>query len=184
MRLTLCFSKMWLLSFCVLLMFVLSISLSLQFISVSYCFLFYPYFPFAYISPPFSTQTSWVSPKPFANCPPPLLLLLAPCPIRALSCPRGCVVRECQLHFAESKLEAASNRGSEWWIGRLWAEIPESFWGWRWRAGPGCEWASYPGPGGADIVRGAGEMELVQHQRGSLQCRGGRTQQPCGDLQN
>lgn len=170
---------MWLLPIFASLMFVLVLSLSVQFTLASYCFLFYPYLlSFCIYSPPlaFSTPFSWVSPKLFA--------LLAPCPIRALSCTRGCVLRECQLHLAESKLEAASSGGSEWRVGRLYAEIPESLWGRRRRSGPGSEGASYPGPTGADSVRGAGEMELVQRYRGSLHCRGDWTQQPGCDLQN
>ncbi len=112
------------------------------------------------------------------------IALLAPCPIRALSCTWGCVLRECQLHLSESKLEAASKGGPEWRFGRLWAEIPESFWGRRRRSGPGGEWASYPGPAGADSIRGAGEIQLVQHHNGSYHRRGDWTQQPGCALQD
>lgn len=163
-------------------MFVLVLSLSVQFTFVSYCFLFYPYllsfcsyFPRLLLFQPHSLG-SLLNSLPIA--------LLAPCPIRALSCTRGCVLRECQLHLAESKLEAASIGGPEWRVGRLWAEIPESFWGRRRRSGPGSEGASYPGPAGADSVRGAGEMELVQHHHGSFNCRGDWSQQPSCPLQN
>lgn len=49
----------------------------------------------------------------------PIALLLAPCPIRALIGTRGGVLRECQLHLAENKLEVASSGGPEWRVGRL-----------------------------------------------------------------
>lgn len=161
----------------------MSVPVLSQFTLVSYCFLFYPYLlsfclyftPLLLFQPPFS----WVSPKLFLP-----ITLLAPCPIRALSFTRGCVLRECQLNLAESKLEAASNGGPEWRVGRLCPEIPESFWGRRRGSGPGGEGASYLSPAGADSVRGAGEMELVQHHHGSLHCRGDWTQQPGCPLQN
>lgn len=156
--------------------FVPVLSLSVQFTLVSHCFHFFILIscPFACIFP--SPGSSLLNSLPIA--------LLALCPIRALSRTRGCVLRECQLHLAESKLGASSNGGPEWRVGRLWAEIPESFWGRRWRSGSGGERPSYPGPAGADSGRGAGEMELVQHHYCSLHRRGDWTQQPCCALQN
>ena len=168
-------------------MFVLVLSLSVQFTLV---FLLFPFF---YPSPPTSVLVfsllfflpSFFNPfllglflNSLPNAP------LAPCPIRALCCTQGCFLRECQLHLAEGKLEAASNRGPEWRVGRLWAEVPESFWGRRPWAGPGDEGASYPSPAGADSGWGAGKMELVQHHRGGLHHRGDWTQQSDCALQN
>lgn len=151
-------------------------------ISFSSVYLSFSLFPFLSLSPvlllvfPPSLGSSLLNSLPIA--------LLALCPIRALSRTRGCVLRECQLHLAESKLEASSNGGPEWRVGRLWAEIPESFWGRRWRSGSGGERPSYPSPAGAYSGRGAGEMELVQHHYCSLHRRGDWTQQPCCALQN
>lgn len=175
---------MWLCPSFVWAMFVLVLSFSVHFTLVSYCFPFLPSppLPFTCIFPLSSFfQTPFLLDL-FLNSLP--IALLAPCPTRALSCTQGCFLRECQLHLAEGKLEAASSRGPEWRVGRLWAEIPESFWGRRRRSGPGDEGASYRGPAGADSCRGAGEVELVQHQHGSLHHRGDWTQQSDCALQN
>lgn len=86
----------------------------ISFSSVYLSFSLFPFFiliscPFACIFP--SPGSSLLNSLPIA--------LLALCPIRALSRTRGCVLRECQLHLAESKLEASSNGGPEWRVGRL-----------------------------------------------------------------
>lgn len=147
-----------------------SLPCSVQFTLFSF---FYPHLPFLLVNFPLSFVSRTSNFLPI--CPPCSLSIS-----RTLCCTRGCVLRACQLHLAESELEATSVGGP---VGRLWAQIPKSFWGRR-RSGRGGDSASYPSLLWTNCAGRSGEVELVQHHSSSLHSRGRRTHQPHCGLQN